>query len=112
MLPRTVSIGPDAGPPATSNPIALDTWASGSVGWQAVVNGTVSFSIETTFDDTNSNINPVVTPTWDHNLTGISAATATTSGSLSVVPAYIRINLASGTGSVALTVIQASSVPF
>lgn len=113
MQKRTVTVGPSASAfPADSPWMKLDPWASGAIGWQAVVAGTVSYSVLTTFDDPNDPMNPVATPTWDSVLTGISAYTATTSGMLSVSPAYIKVTLASGSGSVALTVVQSSSVPF
>ena len=112
MQTRKVTVGPNASTPADSPWIRLDEWANGQIGFQAVVSGTVSYSIETTFDDPNDPIYPVVTPTWDSTLTGINGYSQTTSGSIPAVPRYIKINLASGTGTVALTVTQSSSVPF
>ena len=113
MYSRTVKInGSVTTAPADSPWFRLDTWAGGSIGYQAVVSGTVVYSIQTTFDDPNSPTNPVASPTWDSLLTGASSIATSTSGTLSVVPTYIKIRLESGTGSVALTVNQALSVPF
>lgn len=112
MQPRTVTVGPNASTPADSPWIRLDEWATGSIGWQTVITGTVVYSVMTTFDDPDDPTNPVATPTWDSVLTGVNGYAQSTSGGLSVVPKFIKINLASGSGSVALTVIQAAVVPF
>lgn len=113
MQPRTVTVnGSVTTPPADSQWLFLDPWAGGSIGYQAVVSGTVVYSIQTTFDDPNSPTNPVASPTWDSLLTGVSSIATSTSGTLPVIPAYIKVLLESGTGSVALTVNQALSVPF
>ena len=111
MQTRTVSVGPGASTPADSQWLALDTWAGGQITYQAVVTGTVSYAIQTTNDDTNSVWNPVAVPTWDSTITGINNQTSSVSGTFSGVPVYIKVRLASGSGSVALTVTQSSNVP-
>ena len=114
MQTRTVSVGPGATTPADSQWLALDTWAGGQISYQAVVTGTVSYAIQTTNDDPNSVWNPipVANVTWDSNITGVSGATASTSGTFTGIPSYIKVALASGSGSVTMTVTQSSSVPF
>jgi hypothetical protein len=112
MFTRTVSVGPNASTPADSQWLRLDEWAGGQIGFQCVVSGTVVYNVETTFDDPNSPLNPVASPTWDSTLSGINGYALSVSGSIEAVPLYIKVNLTSGTGSVALTVSQSLSVPF
>ena len=114
MQTRTVSVGPGATTPADSQWLALDTWAGGQISYQAVVTGTVSYAIQTTNDDPNSVWNPipVANVTWDSNITGVANQTSSTSGTFTGVPVYIKVALASGSGSVALTVTQSSNVPW
>src|ERR1700722_15093189 len=100
MQTRTVSVGPGATTPADSQWLALDTWAGGQISYQAVVTGTVVYSIQTTNDDPNSVWNPVASPTWDSNITGVANQASTTSGTFTGIPVYIKINLPSGSGSV------------
>lgn len=73
-----------------------------NVGFGAVVTGTVSYSIEHTFDDI---YNPLVTPTAFTNVLGVGLA-ANKDGNYAAPVAGIRVNVASGTGSVTLTVLQ------
>lgn len=114
MQSRTTSVNGSVNTPPVDSPwIRLDEWAAGSVGFQCVVTGTVVYSVQTTFDDPNDNTNPVATPTWDSLLTGVNNSAQSVSGTVSgVVPKYIKVHLASGSGTVTMTVIQALSVPF
>lgn len=112
MFTRTVSVGPNAASNTDSQWLRLDEWAGGQVCFQTTVSGTVSYSVATTNDDPNSILNPVASPNWDTSLTGVSGATANAYSTLNAIPTYIKINLASGTGSVSMTVTQSLSVPF
>jgi hypothetical protein len=86
----------------------LDTWGMGTASIQAVVTGTANYTIQVSNDDPDSYGNPVArsSVTWDSDFAGIQNAAASTMGLFSQVPAWVRILLNSGTGSVALTVIQ------
>jgi hypothetical protein len=112
MQPRTVTVGPNASSNTDSQWFRLDDWAGGQITFQCVVSGTVGYSVLTTNDDPNSPTNPVAAPTWDSALTGVSGATANSYGTLSGIPTFIKVNLASGTGSVAMTVTQSLNAPF
>src|ERR1700722_7693226 len=112
MQTRTVSVGPGAGTPADSQWLALDTGGGGQVSYQGVFSGTVVYSIQTTNDDPNSVWNPVTSPTWDSNITGEANQASTTSGTFTGVPVFIKVALASGSGSVTMTVTQSSNVPW
>lgn len=112
MFTRTVSVGPNATTPVDSPWLRLDEWAGGQICFQTTVTGTVNYTVSTTNDDPNSILNPVASPNWDSTLTGVSGVTSNAYGAMNAVPTYIKINLASGTGSVSMTVTQSLSVPF
>jgi hypothetical protein len=104
----TKKVGPNAAANTDSGWLRLDEYAAAPVTFQTSVVGSVVYSVLTTNDDPNSLINPVASPVWDSTLTGVVGATANAYGVLEAIPAYIKINLASGTGSVSMTVTQAS----
>ena len=110
----TVTVGTNG--VAYSPWINADTWASGALNCQAVVSGTVSYTIQTSNDDPNSVANPVAinAMTWDSTYAGITGATASASFGLAQVPLWIRILMTSNTnpGYVRLTANQALSVPY
>jgi hypothetical protein len=101
---------------ASSPWIRLDDWATGAVAFQAVVSGTVNFTVQTSDDDPNSYGNPITASavTWDSNQANVSAATASVASGLAVAPSWMRVLLNSQTnpGYVRLTIVQASAVPY
>lgn len=101
----TKTIGPNAAA-GDSEWLRLDNWAGGQVTFQTTVAGTVSYSLLTTNDDPNDLIHPVASPNWSGDLTGVVGSTTSAYGALEAVPTYIKIALASGTGSVSMTVTQ------
>jgi len=107
MQTRTVSITGTGDSPW----LRLDEWAGGQVGFQAVATGTVTYSLQTTFDNPDSPFNPVASPTWDGTLTGVTDYSQTTSGYLLALPTFIKATITAGTGTVALTVSQSLNVP-
>lgn len=111
MQPRTVSVGPNASANTDSPWLRLDDFAGGQISFQAIVTGTVNYSVQITNDDTDSPFNPVATPNWDSTLTGVSGATTNAYGAINFIPTFIKVNLASGTGSVAMTVTQSLNAP-
>ena len=77
-----------------------------NIGFVAVVTGTVSaYTIQYSMDDPNSSTGLV---NWF--ATSISAASATANGNLTYPITALRISIATGTGSVALTMTQAGVV--
>lgn len=107
----TVTAGSDTG--GVSPWVRFDEWADGAVGLQCVVSGTVVYSFESSFDDPNSLISPVVpaSMTWDSTISPIVGAATSQMASLTTAPLWGRINLASGTGSVKGTFVQYLQVP-
>lgn len=98
---------------ASSRPIFLDEWMPAPVSLQAVVSGTVNFTVQQTLDD------PTIIGatmgytgvTWvNHPDTALAAATATAQGNYAYAPRMVRVLLNSGTGSVTLTTLQSGSM--
>lgn len=89
----------------TSTAIPMDTYSDPfNVGVAVVMTGTLTYSVEHTFDDI---FNSAVTPTWFAN-TGLSAKTTSSDGNYAYPVRAIRLNITSFTsGSATMTVIQA-----
>jgi len=103
----TVSIGTNG--VAASPWVRLDNWAPGGVAIQATVTGTVNYTIQQTLDDPNSATNPVApaSMTWVNSAdAAVVAATATQQSNYAFAPAFARVLLNSGTGSVTATFTQ------
>jgi hypothetical protein len=94
--------------------INFDTWAGGTAACQAVVSGTVNYTVYCSNDDPNSYGNPVAynAMTWDSNYAGVVAGTASGFFQLSQIPQWLKVRLNSGSGSVTLTAIQQNSVTY
>jgi len=75
-----------------------------NVGMGVVVSATGTYTVEHTFDDI---WDTTVTPTWYPN-TGLTAQTANKDGNYAFPVSAIRLNAAANTGSITLTVIQAT----
>lgn len=89
---------------AASNPIPLDIHGRPEISLQAVVSGTVNWTIQQTLDTpyTTSALN------WfDHIDSNLVSQTVNRQGNYAYVPAATRIVLNSGSGSVTYTVVQA-----
>jgi hypothetical protein len=100
---RTVS-----GATGTSSVVALNTLApvQFNVGLLADVTGTLTYSVEYTFDDVQANNYSPASGVWNA-VTGMGAQTADTTGSLSFPVTGVRLNVTAWTsGSVTLTVLQ------
>jgi hypothetical protein len=109
----TISVGTNG--VAGSPWINLDPWAMGQVSGQAVAIGTVNYTVQISNDDPNSYANPIAANvvTWDSNMAGVIAATASTVFDLTPAPLWARVllNSETGTGSVRMTLVQMSAVP-
>lgn len=96
--------------------VMLDPWANLPIGVQVGVSGTVNYTVQITYDDPNSPINPP-TPSgvnWSSSAdTNLVAKTALAIGSLANIPAYVRLLLNSQTnpGYATMTVSQPGVVP-
>jgi hypothetical protein len=112
MRPITVTLGPNAAVPVTSQMIRLDEWADAPLGVQVAVTGTVSFTVQHSFDEgPDSLVSPIPLASmfWDTSLlptTGWVNGTVGASCSIATAPIWMRITLNSGTGSVRMVVSQ------
>ena len=75
-----------------------------NIGLGVVVNGTVTYDIEHTFDDI---FDPTVTATAFKNAT-LTAQTANKDGAYNAPIRAVRVNNTAGTGTTTLTIIQGS----
>lgn len=98
--------------------VRLDEWADAQVGVQVAVTGTVTFTVQTSFDEgPDSLVNPIPASlmAWDTSTgIGVPAAggSATISFSIPTAPLWIRValNTVTGTGSVRMNVVQYNDV--
>lgn len=74
-----------------------------------VTSGTPTFNIEYSLDDPNAAGYSAATATW-YVATGLSAATTSVGGSITVPCRAISINITSGTGAVTANIVQAGPV--
>lgn len=89
--------------------VRLDEWANPPVGIQCDVTGTVNYTVQSTYDDPNSPTDPVSPSavTWiATNDTNAVNATGSVQTNFLFTPTFVRALLNSGSGSVAMKVIQ------
>lgn len=87
----------------SSNVLPMDTYISPfNVGFGVVVSGTVTYSIQHTFDD----VQTVASPTWFSHPT-IAAKTDNQDGNYAFPVAAIKVLVTAGSGTATATVIQA-----
>jgi archaellum component FlaF (FlaF/FlaG flagellin family) len=75
-----------------------------NIGFGCEVTGTVTFSVQHTFDDI---YNPAITPVW-FNHAVVNGATANTDGNYAFPIAAMRLNVTAGTGSVTINILSTS----
>lgn len=75
-----------------------------AIGIGCVVTGTVTYSVQHTFSDI---YDPTVTPVWFNNAYAV-AQTANIDTNYAFPVKALRVTVTAGTGSVAMTVVQAS----
>lgn len=98
---------------ASSGWVAFDSYALAAIALQADVSGTVNYTVQTTMDDPNDPVSPVtpVNVAWFSSTdSGVVTATASKQSTFSFIPAYARVLLNSGSGTVTTTFVQAGSV--
>jgi hypothetical protein len=109
MRPSIVDVSDASGGAKNSNPIILDYYGQTGVALQAVVTGTVNYTIQQTLD------NPLtagVTPTWfDHPDVNLVSQIVSRQGNYAYTPIAVRVRQTSGSGSVRLTAIQTGLHP-
>lgn len=112
MRPIVVTVGPNAPGATASSLVRFDEWASHDISVQAVVTGTINYTIQYSNDDPNSLTNPVALAnmTWSTS-TLANGATATFGPTpFDAFPLFARVLVNSGTGSVVTTFVQSGVV--
>lgn len=107
----TITVGTNG--VAGSSWVSLDPWSQGNTAIQTVVSGTANYTVQQTLDDPNSPWNSVSVPsvTWVNcGDTAMVAATTTQQSTYIVAPAFTRVLLNSGTGTVTMTLTQTGEV--
>ena len=90
----------------------FDTWVTGGIAIQCNASGTVNYTVQSTLDDPNSPTNPVGASSVTWLPTSDTAAVGATGGvqtNFFFQPAYSRVLLNSGTGTVTTTYDQIGS---
>lgn len=92
-----------------SSPIPMDYTANQfSVGVGCKISATATYTVEHTFDDVYATTFNPSTATWWPN-SGLTAKTANADGNYAFPVRAVRLNVASSTGTVTMTVIQTTS---
>ena len=107
-----VSVGTSA--LASSAWVNYDTWSLSQVSIQVDVLGVANFTVQQTLDDPNSPTSPVppIDMQWvNHPDVNLVNGTATAQSNYGYVPAYSRVLLNSGSGSLRATFIQSGVTP-
>jgi hypothetical protein len=104
---------------ASCRPIFLDSYGFAPTSLQVNVSGTVNYTVQQTLDNptdpnwltaTGATTGSFANVVWiNHPDSNLVAATASVQGNYAYVPAFTRVTLNSGSGSVVLSVIQAAS---
>ena len=78
-----------------------------NIGVQAVVTGTVTYTVEYTLDDITSATFNAATATWTAASGSLSGATASANGLIDIPCRGVQVTVTAGDGSVAVTLCQA-----
>jgi hypothetical protein len=94
--------------------IGLDPWAGGPVSAQAVVTGTVNYTIYVSNDNPNDPFSPVApyNMTWDSSQTVVVGSSTSQMFTFAQAPLFIKATINSGTGSVTVTAVQQLNATF
>lgn len=106
MRQIVVTLSDASGGAKNSDPIPIDIHGRPEISLQVDVTGTASWTVQQTLD------NPFTTPAasivwFDHPDANMVSQTVDRQGNYAYVPAAVRLQLASGTGSAKLTIVQA-----
>lgn len=102
---RRVTRAQTASATGATAPVVMDINQSPfNVGIGVVISATGTYTVEHTFDDIYDS---TVTPTWFPN-TGLTSQTANKDGNYAFPVAAVRLNVAANTGSITMTLIQAT----
>lgn len=106
MRQIVVTLSDASGGAKNSDPIPIDIHGRPEISLQVDVTGTANWTVQQTLD------NPFTTPAgsivwFNHPDANMVSQTVDRQGNYAYVPAAIRLQLASGTGSAKLTIVQA-----
>lgn len=105
MRQIVVTLSDASGGAKNSDPIPLDIHGRPDVSLQVAVTGTVNWTLQQTLDDPFNT--PSASIVWvNHPDANMVAQTVTRQGNYAYVPAAVRLQLASGSGSAKLTIVQ------
>ena len=93
--------------------VRTDNWGTlPTLAIQSVVSGTVSFTVEGSWDDPNTLISPVAPAdmVWDSTISPLVGVSSSVMATWTDAPLWARVRLLSGTGSVRTTFGQYSNV--
>jgi hypothetical protein len=92
----------------STRPVFLDTFAPAPTSLQLVVTGTVNATVQQSLDNPDKITGGYTACTWvNHSDSNLVGFTGTVQGNYGYLPHMVRVLLNSGSGSVALTAIQA-----
>lgn len=100
---------------ASTSWVHFDAWALPQIAIQVTVTGTVNYTLQTTLQDPNSHAFPVLPQnvTWINTAdTAVVNATTSQQSNFGYCPAYARVLLNSGSGSLTATFIQSGSATY
>lgn len=92
-----------------SRKIRMDSWANPVSIVQVSVSGTVTYTVEGSMDDPNSETDPVAegSMTWINcSAASLVGANSNVQGILSATPTFLRLKQTAGNGSARMTVAQ------
>lgn len=106
MRQIVVTLSDASGGAKNSDPIPIDIHGRPEISLQVDVTGTANWTVQQTLD------NPFTTPAasivwFNHPDANMVSQTVDRQGNYAYVPAAVRLQLASGTGSAKLTIVQA-----
>lgn len=112
MRPIVVTVGPNASAATASSLVRFDEWAPKDISVQAVVTGTVNYTIQYSNDDPNSATNPVAVASMTWSTSSLANAATATFGPtpFDAFPLFARVLMNSGTGTVVTTFVQSGVV--
>ena len=104
MRPITVTTSDASAGTKNSTPVIMDYFGTPEVSLQVVVTGSATWTVQQTLDNPNA---AGVTPTWfNHPDINMVAQTVNRQGNYAYIPAAVRLQLTSGSGSAKLTIVQ------
>jgi hypothetical protein len=102
MRPVTLVV---TGSPAASGVYAVDTHREGGIALGVVISGTITYTVQHTFDDVFATAFDPATATWFNHPT-LAGDSANEDSNYAYLPRGIRITTSAGTGSASLTIVQ------